>query len=65
MKVGARGIEAIYEPPLWEDEVEGIQTAAAADEGAGRPDREAGPEEARRKAESPRQEVGPAARQTL
>jgi malate dehydrogenase len=30
VKVGASGIEQTYEPPLWEDEVEGIRTAAKA-----------------------------------
>ncbi len=29
VKLGAGGIEAVYEPPLWEDEVAGIQKAAA------------------------------------
>ncbi len=28
VKVGAGGIEAIYEPPLWDNEIEGIRTAA-------------------------------------
>lgn len=32
VKVGASGVEQIYEPPLWEDEVEGIRTAAKATE---------------------------------
>jgi len=30
VKLGAGGIEAIYEPPLWDDEVEGLRKAAAA-----------------------------------
>jgi malate dehydrogenase len=30
IKVGAGGVEAIYEPDLWDDEVEAIRTAAAA-----------------------------------
>lgn len=30
VKLGAAGIEAVYEPPLWDDEVEGIRRAAAA-----------------------------------
>lgn len=30
IKLGAGGVEAIYEPGLWDDEVEGIRTAAAA-----------------------------------
>lgn len=30
VKLGAGGIEAVYEPPLWEDEVEGIRRAATA-----------------------------------
>lgn len=30
VKLGAGGIEAIYEPPLWNDEVEGIRKAATA-----------------------------------
>jgi len=30
VKLGAGGVEAMYEPPLWEDEVEGIRKAAAA-----------------------------------
>ena len=30
VKLGARGIERVYEPPLWDSEVEGIQTAAEA-----------------------------------
>ena len=30
VKVGAAGIEQTYEPPLWEDEVEGIRAAAKA-----------------------------------
>jgi malate dehydrogenase len=28
VKVGAKGIEAVYEPPLWDDEIEGIRKAA-------------------------------------
>ena len=28
VKLGARGIEAVYEPPLWDSEIEGIRTAA-------------------------------------
>jgi len=28
IKLGARGIEAIYEPPLWKNEIEGIRKAA-------------------------------------
>lgn len=30
VKLGARGIERVYEPPLWDDEVEGIRKAAEA-----------------------------------
>jgi malate dehydrogenase len=30
VKLGAGGIEAVYEPPLWDDEAEGIRKAAAA-----------------------------------
>ena len=30
VKLGAAGIEAVYEPPLWDDEVEGIRKAATA-----------------------------------
>ncbi len=30
LKLGAGGIEAVYAPPLWDNEVEGIQKAAAA-----------------------------------
>ncbi len=30
VKVGAAGVEQIYEPPLWDDEVEGIRRAASA-----------------------------------
>jgi len=30
LKLGAGGIEAVYEPPLWDDEVEGIRKAAEA-----------------------------------
>lgn len=30
VKLGAAGIEAVYEPPLWDDEVEGIRRAATA-----------------------------------
>ena len=30
VKLGAGGIERVYEPPLWDDEVEGIRKAAAA-----------------------------------
>jgi len=30
VKVGARGIEAVYEPPLWANEIEGIRKAADA-----------------------------------
>jgi malate dehydrogenase len=29
VKLGRRGVEAIYAPPLWENEIEGIRTAAA------------------------------------
>ena len=29
IKLGARGIEAVYEPPLWNNEIEGIRKAAA------------------------------------
>jgi malate dehydrogenase len=28
LKLGARGIEAVYEPPLWDNEIEGIRKAA-------------------------------------
>jgi malate dehydrogenase len=28
VKVGAKGIEAVYEPPLWDSEIEAIRTAA-------------------------------------
>jgi len=28
VKLGARGIEAVYEPPLWDSEIEGIRKAA-------------------------------------
>jgi malate dehydrogenase len=28
VKVGAKGIEAVYEPPLWDNEIEGIRKAA-------------------------------------
>lgn len=28
VKLGARGIERIYEPPLWDNEIEGIRRAA-------------------------------------
>jgi malate dehydrogenase len=30
VKVGARGIEAVYEPPLWANEIDGIRKAAVA-----------------------------------
>ena len=30
IKLGAKGVEQTYEPPLWEDEIEGIRTAAQA-----------------------------------
>lgn len=30
VKLGRRGIEAVYEPPLWENEIEGIRKAADA-----------------------------------
>lgn len=30
VKLGARGIEKVYEPPLWENEIEGIRKAAEA-----------------------------------
>jgi malate dehydrogenase len=29
-KIGAKGIEQVYEPPLWDDEIAGIRAAAAA-----------------------------------
>ena len=28
VKVGARGIESVYEPPLWDSEIDAIRTAA-------------------------------------
>jgi len=28
VKVGAGGIEAVHEPPLWDSEIEAIRTAA-------------------------------------
>jgi malate dehydrogenase len=33
VKLGRRGIEAVYEPPLWDNEIEGIRTAAEATKG--------------------------------
>jgi malate dehydrogenase len=30
VKIGAAGVEQVYEPPLWDDEVAGIRAAAKA-----------------------------------
>ena len=30
LKIGAKGVEQVYDPPLWDDEIAGIRAAAEA-----------------------------------